>query len=98
MSAYLPGALRARIAEADRHRCCYCLTTEANSGIPLAHDHIQPLSKGGSTTFENVCLACRPCNEFKADLTEAGPVSVGTRQPSKGEGGQKLSRTKRDLR
>ena len=93
MSAYLPGALRARIAEADRHRCCYCLTTEANSGIPLAHDHIQPLSKGGATTFENVCLA-----PPSSPPGIAGPVSVGTRQPSKREGGQKLSRTKRDLR
>jgi len=71
VSAYIPDSLRARIEEADRRRCCYCLTSEANSGIPLTHDHIQPVSKGGPTTFENICLACRTCNEFKADMTEA---------------------------
>lgn len=34
-------------------------------------DHIQPVSKGGEATFENVCLACRSCNEFKSDATDA---------------------------
>jgi HNH endonuclease len=37
----------------------------------MTHDHIQPISKGGKTTFENVCLACRSSNEFKGDATEA---------------------------
>ena len=37
----------------------------------MTHEHIQPVSKGGETTFENVCLACRSCNEFKGDATEA---------------------------
>ncbi|EKF01464.1 putative McrA/HNH [Tolypothrix sp. PCC 7601] len=37
----------------------------------MTHDHIHPRSRGGETTFENLCLACRSCNEFKADLTEA---------------------------
>jgi hypothetical protein len=27
-------------------------------------------SSGGETSFENLCLACRSCNEFKADRTE----------------------------
>lgn len=33
-------------------------------------DHIYPVSKGGKTTFKNVCLACRSCNEFKGSTTE----------------------------
>lgn len=37
----------------------------------MTFDHIQPQSKGGTTAFENVCLACRSCNEYKSDLTEA---------------------------
>lgn len=40
-------------------------------------DHIQPRSKGGSTNFENVCLACRSCNEFKSDSTEAEDPLIG---------------------
>lgn len=79
MAVYLSDELRARITAADRRRCRYCLTTESNSGIPLTHDHIQPTSRGGPTTFDNVCLACRPCNEFKADGTSAiDPVTGET--------------------
>lgn len=71
MSIYFPEALRLRIEIADRQRCCYCLTSEANSGIPMTYDHIQPRSKGGDNSFENICLACRSCNEFKGNLIQA---------------------------
>ena len=37
----------------------------------MSFDHIKPVSKGGKTIFENLCLACRSCNEFKSDNTEA---------------------------
>lgn len=70
MSAYIPVHLRIQIQAADRNRCGYCLTSETNSGIPSAYDHIRPRSKGGKTEFENLCQACRPCNEFKGDLVE----------------------------
>jgi hypothetical protein len=53
------------------------LTSEANSGISMTHDHIKPISKGGKTTFDNVCLACRSCNEFKGDSTEATDPWIG---------------------
>ena len=79
MSTYISESLRNQILQADRARCCYCLTSEANSGIPMTYDHIQPISKGGETTFENVCLACRSCNEFKGDATEVvDPVTGET--------------------
>ncbi len=71
MSTYIPENLRNQIAVHDQSRCCYCLTTEANSGIAMTHDHILPISKGGDTSFNNVCLACRSCNEFKSDSVEA---------------------------
>ncbi|RCJ23472.1 HNH endonuclease [Nostoc sp. ATCC 43529] len=71
MSKYIPESLKTQVAASDKGRCSYCLTTEANSGIPMSYDHIKPRSKGGETTFENICLACRSCNEFKADSTEA---------------------------
>lgn len=79
MPATLPETLRARIVVADRDTCCYCHTSAANSGIPLSLDHIQPTSKGGTTTFENVCLCCRPCNEFKSDLSTAEDPLTGER-------------------
>ena len=39
--------------------------------MPLTLDHIIPVAKGGNTTFANLCLACRPCNQFKGILTAA---------------------------
>lgn len=34
--------LRSQILKTDRYRCCYCQTSEANSGVPLTFDHIHP--------------------------------------------------------
>ena len=66
MPAYVSEALRARVAAADHQRCAYCLSSEGITGLPLTIDHIQPISLGGETVFDNLCLACRTCNEFKA--------------------------------
>src|ERR1041384_270499 len=71
MSTRIPESLRAQIDATDRGSCCYCLTSEAVSGIPLTYDHITPTSRGGLTTFDNVCLACRTCNEFKTNIVRA---------------------------
>ncbi|MFZ0546195.1 MAG: HNH endonuclease [Candidatus Promineifilaceae bacterium] len=71
MSIYLPGELRRQLEEADDHRCAYCQTSQANSGQKLVPDHIIPESKGGERAFENLCFACRLCNEFKGPQTTA---------------------------
>jgi hypothetical protein len=71
MSTRIPEALRTQIDATDRGSCCYCLTSEAVSGVPLTYDHITPTSRGGVTTFDNVCLACQTCNEFKTNTTWA---------------------------
>lgn len=77
MSAYISASLREQVRQADRGQCCYCQTQEANSGIPLSFGHILPTSKKGETTFENICLACRTCNEFKSDSTEGINLLTG---------------------
>jgi hypothetical protein len=81
MSSYIPVDLRSQIEQADRGCCCYCRTQVVNSGIPLSVDHILPRVLGGGTTFENVCLACRSCNEFKAALTESVDLLTGETVP-----------------
>jgi hypothetical protein len=81
MATYLSDDLRARIEEADGGLCRYCLVSEINSGMPLTYDHIQPRSKAGKTSFENVCRACRPCNEFKTSATHALDPLTGDSVP-----------------
>lgn len=78
MGRYLSEELRTRVQQADHRRCAYCLSSEVNTGIPLTIDHIHPTSRGGETAFDNLCLACRPCNEFKSD-------AVGVEDPLTGE-------------
>lgn len=57
--------LRQLVAARSDHRCAYCLTNEETSGGLFTLDHIIPLSLGGLTTFENLCLACWDCNLIK---------------------------------
>ncbi|WP_157229275.1 HNH endonuclease [Rivularia sp. PCC 7116] len=47
----------------------------------MTYDHIQLLSKGGKTSFKNLCLACRSCNELKSDYTEAMDPLTGETAP-----------------
>jgi hypothetical protein len=82
MSTYLPSDLRQRLLDADDHRCAYCQTATTNSGQPMSVDHSNPESKGGETEFDNLCFACRNCNEFKGGATEAiDPLTGEMRSP-----------------
>ena len=71
MAIYLPTALRQRLIEADDHRCAYCQTAQSHSGNPMVVDHIWPRSKGGDTSFENLCFSCYRCNLFKGSRVKA---------------------------
>jgi hypothetical protein len=75
--SYLPTDLRERLLEADNRHCAYCYTTEANTGQPMTVDHIIPQVRGGETTFENLCFACRRCNEYKGSTTSAPDPLTG---------------------
>lgn len=71
MSTYLAAELRERLLEADNRHCAYWHTTEANTGQPMTVDHVTPEAQGGTTIFENLCFACRRCNEYKGARTTA---------------------------
>jgi 5-methylcytosine-specific restriction endonuclease McrA len=45
------------------HRCAYC--GAINTRLEL--DHVHPRSRGGSDRVSNLVLACRSCNQAKAD-------------------------------
>jgi 5-methylcytosine-specific restriction endonuclease McrA len=58
------------VIERDESVCQYCGTTEGRMTV----DHVQPRSKGGPDTWENLVCCCRPCNSRKDshDLRRAG--------------------------
>jgi hypothetical protein len=76
--AYIPNALRHRVAVQARHRCGYCLTSEAIVGTPMEIDHIIPQSLGGPTEEDNLWLACSLCNDHKSDRIAALDALTGT--------------------
>jgi len=51
----------------------------AITGARLVVDHIIPEAAGGQTVWDNLCVACHSCNEFKGALTEAEDPVSGTR-------------------
>lgn len=56
---------RANIYQRDRFRCQYCGRRAREARLNI--DHIVPRSRGGSTTWENVVVACVDCNLRKGD-------------------------------
>jgi len=65
----------------DHGSCQYCgikLKTQE-----MTYDHVQPQSRGGETTWENIVVACIPCNHHKANRTPAEAKMKLLRQPFK---------------
>lgn len=57
---------RQAIFKRDGHTCQYC-----GAKGTLTLDHVQPRSKGGGDTWENLVAACVSCNNRKGDRTPA---------------------------
>jgi hypothetical protein len=75
----ISDSLRVRVREKAGDRCGYCLSPQRLVLGWLEIDHIIPTAKDGSDDEENLWLACRLCNNFKSDQTEAlDPVTEKT--------------------
>lgn len=51
------------ILEMFNHSCAYCL----RSDVKLTMDHVQPISKKGQHSCENIVPACKSCNSKKGN-------------------------------
>jgi len=72
MSATRVGQrLRAQVLSDAGGRCGYCRSSEEIMGAPLEIEHVVPEALGGSTRRDNLWAACRQCNAFKGDRTQA---------------------------
>ena len=65
--AYIPLSSQRAIRHRANGQCEYCQAQEL-IGVLLVVDHIKPLSYGGETDIENLCLACFHCNSYKSDF------------------------------
>lgn len=76
MSAKLPLHLRNQIRALDKGVCAYCRSPEYLSVTAFEVDHVVPVSAGGATVLDNLCLACTTCNRNKGTHQDAfDPVS-----------------------
>ncbi len=57
--------IREYLLEKFKRCCAYCTL----SGIPLEIEHIVPVSRGGTNRVSLLTLACRSCNQSKANKT-----------------------------
>jgi 5-methylcytosine-specific restriction endonuclease McrA len=69
---------RINVATRDDFRCQYCGVKHVLS--KLTYDHVVPRAKGGRTTWENIVMACVPCNEKKGNRTPE-QASMRLRKP-----------------
>lgn len=72
------SATRGNIMRRDNFSCQYC-----GCGLNDAHatvDHVVPASRGGQWSWKNLVLACKPCNNKKADRTP-GEAGMKLRNP-----------------
>lgn len=65
-----PAWTRRRVLQRDGFACVYC------EGRASTIDHVLPVSRGGTSCWENTVAACGDCNQRKSNRTprEAGMV------------------------
>ncbi len=69
------------ILRRDNYTCQYCGVKDQ----VLTVDHIIPKSRGGTTTWTNVVVACKPCNLNKGNQTAIEAGMELFKKPSKPE-------------
>lgn len=73
----LSSKLRAKIAEASRYRCGYCLMQQIATNWLLEVEHIIPTAAGGTDDEENLWLSCMACNRYKGTQVKVRDPSTG---------------------
>lgn len=78
MSLKLPPHLRNQVRELDKGVCAYCRSPESLTVTAFEVDHIVPVSAGGATVLDNLCLACTTCNRNKGARLDVFDPATGS--------------------
>lgn len=76
-SKAVPKRLKHIVFKRAQSRCEYCLFPARLTNAPMHCEHIIPKSKGGTSTLDNLALACAWCNGFKSARTHARDPKTG---------------------
>ncbi len=71
MSRPIPPALLGAVRRRAHDRCEYCLLPQRTQEATFHADHIKPRKEGGTTSIDNLALACVTCSLKKAARTHA---------------------------
>ena len=61
----MPASLRQQVRRRAQGCCEYCRMPQGGTVLPHELDHIRSQKHGGTTTIDNLCLACSLCNAHK---------------------------------
>ena len=78
MSTYVPASLRRQVIERAGDRCEYCRFSQNVTLLAFEMEHIISEKHGGTTSLENLALACPYCNRAKG--TDLGSIDPETNQ------------------
>lgn len=73
----VPAALKRHVEARAAGHCEYCRSPASVSRQPFSVEHIIPKARGGTSTEENLALACQGCNNHKYDKIEAPDPASG---------------------
>lgn len=79
MSASVPEEIRQRVRQQAGNRRGYCRSRQEYVLGFLEIEHITPRAAGGTDREENLWLACRLCNHYKAAQTHGRDPLTGRR-------------------
>jgi 5-methylcytosine-specific restriction endonuclease McrA len=73
---YIPVELKNQVFDRAKGICEYCYSQAKFSPNNCEIEYIVPVSREGTTTSENLALACPSCNSYKSNKIEAIAVCV----------------------
>lgn len=73
----LPAEVQAAVRLRAGHRCEYCHAPEQWQYVEFTMEHLLPIASGGTSTIENLALACFACNRRKWDRRTAIDPDLG---------------------
>ncbi|BCL34814.1 HNH endonuclease [Nostoc sp. MS1] len=77
----IPVALRRLVIQRASDRCEYCGLSQAGQAATFHIDHITPVIAGGTTTENNLALACVSCSLYKAARQIVEDPETGEKVP-----------------
>lgn len=77
----IPAALRRLVIQRASDRCEYCCLSQAGQAATFHIDHITPVVAGGTTTANNLALACVSCSLYKAARQLVEDPETGEKVP-----------------